>query len=92
MKEQNQNQTITLKVNGLDVSFEPTLTAYNKSLNEAAREEDMVGAINTYLKRIVTPETREALAELLKKPGLGAQIAKKVNELYAPTADIEVKQ
>lgn len=91
MTTQNKN-VITLTINGNAVQFAPTLVAYNKSLNEAARDEDVVGAISTYLKRIVVPESRDALAELLKRPGMGAQIMKKVNEIYAPAAEIEVKE
>ncbi|EPN2803325.1 putative phage tail assembly chaperone [Serratia marcescens] len=82
---------ITLTIAGNDVSFEPNLQAYNKCLNESARDEDVIGAVNTYLKRIVTPESREVLLGLLLTPGAGAQIAKKVNELYAPSLEIEVK-
>ncbi|CNI11309.1 putative phage tail assembly chaperone [Yersinia pekkanenii] len=83
---------ITLSVKGLTVQFAPTLTAYNKCLNESARDENIVGAMATYLKRIAVPESRDNLAELLQLPGVGAQIVKKVNELYAPDAEIEVKE
>ncbi|WP_392433196.1 putative phage tail assembly chaperone [Yersinia sp. HM-2024] len=83
---------ITLVVKGITVQFAPTLVAYNKCLNESARDENIVGAISTYLKRIVVPESRDGLAELLQFPGMAAQIAKKVNEIYAPDADIEVKE
>ncbi|HGW3308202.1 TPA: putative phage tail assembly chaperone [Yersinia enterocolitica] len=83
---------ITLEVKGITVQFAPTLVAYNKCLNESARDEDIVGTISTYLKRIVVPESRDNLAELMKLPGLPAQIAKKVNEIYAPNAEIEVKE
>ncbi|CCQ40435.1 putative phage tail assembly chaperone [Yersinia enterocolitica] len=83
---------ITLTVKGMDVQFAPTLVAYNKCLNESARDENIVGAVSTYLKRIVVAESRDNLAELMKLPGLAAQITKKVNEIYAPDAEIEVKE
>ena len=83
---------ITLEVKGITVQFAPTLVAYNKCLNESARDENIIGAISTYLKRIVVPESRDNLAELMKLPGLAAQITKKVNEIYAPDAEIEVKE
>lgn len=83
---------ITLAVKGITVQFAPTLVAYNKCLNESARDENIIGAISTYLKRIVVPESRDNLAELLQRPGMAAAIAKKVNEIYAPDAEIEVKE
>ena len=87
----SEKNIITLTINGADIQFAPTLQAYNKCLNESARDEDIVGAVATYLKRIVVPESRDALAQLLLTPGAGAQIAKKINEIYAPTVEIEVK-
>ncbi|CNH16986.1 phage-like protein [Yersinia intermedia] len=83
---------ITLEVKGITVQFAPTLVAYNKCLNESTRDENIIGAISTYLKRIVVPESRDNLAELLQRPGMAAAIAKKVNEIYAPDAEIEVKE
>ncbi|CAI2487818.1 putative phage tail assembly chaperone [Serratia proteamaculans] len=82
---------ITLCIGGTDVKFAPTLQAYNKFLNESARANDVVGTVNTYLKRIVVPESRDALATLLFTPGVGAQIAAKVTEIFAPDIEIEVK-
>ena len=83
---------ITLKVGSVELNFAPTLQAYNKCLNESARAEDVIGAVSTYLKRIVQPESREALAGLLLMPGVGAQIAEKINKIYAPAIEIEVKE
>ncbi|PVZ87906.1 hypothetical protein C9426_09915 [Serratia sp. S1B] len=92
MSNEKTNSIITLTVGGNELKFAPTLQAYNKCLNEAARAEDLVGAIATYLKRIVVPESREALAELLLVPGLGSQIAEKINKVFAPSVEIEVKE
>ncbi|ALX92735.1 hypothetical protein AV650_03795 [Serratia fonticola] len=83
---------ITLKVGSIEYKFAPTLQAYNKCLNESARADDVMGAIHTYLKRIVTPESRDALATLLLVPGVGAQLAEKINKIYAPAIEIEVKE
>ena len=91
MSKENSN-ILTLCIGGVDVKFAPTLRAYNKCLNESARAEDVVEAVATYLKRIVVPESREALATLLLSPGLGAQIAEKINKVYAPSVEIEVKE
>ncbi|MDR4895237.1 putative phage tail assembly chaperone [Yersinia kristensenii] len=83
---------ITLNIKDITVQFAPTLVAYNKFLNESVRDENIVGAVSTYLKRIAVPESRENLAELLQTPGMAAAIAKKVNEIYAPEVEIEVKE
>ncbi|WP_145491588.1 putative phage tail assembly chaperone [Yersinia rohdei] len=91
MSKENK-ELITLNIKGITVQFTPTLVAYNKCLNESARDENIIGAISTYLKRIVVPESRDALAELLQSPGMAAAIAKKVNEIYAPEVEIEVKE
>ena len=41
--------------------------------------------------RIVTPETKEALIDVLKRPGAALQLVSKVNDIYAPELEIEVK-
>jgi hypothetical protein len=92
MKEQSEAKIITLTVGGKDIHFEPTPTAYNKALNESTRTEDVMGAMRTYLLRIVCPESREALNDVLKTPGAAPQLAKVINEQFAPALEIEVKQ
>ncbi|WP_085841457.1 putative phage tail assembly chaperone [Enterobacter asburiae] len=85
-------QIITLTVAGAELNFEPNLTAYNQLINSSAREKNAVGVVNEYLVKIVTPDSREALKELLKRPGVGMQISQVVNDEYAPALDIEVKK
>lgn len=85
-------QIITLTVAGTELNFEPNLTAYNQLINSSAREKNAVGVVNEYLVKIVTPDSREALKELLKRPGVGMQISQVVNDEYAPALDIEVKK
>ncbi|EOX3865057.1 putative phage tail assembly chaperone, partial [Cronobacter sakazakii] len=46
---------------------------------------------NNYLNRIVAAESKEALAEIIKRPGAALQLVGKINELYAPELEIEVK-
>lgn len=77
-KETGNNRLITLTVSGTELKFEPTLTAYNKLMNESARASDLVGTVITYLKRIVTPESRDALAPFLHKPGAATKIAERL--------------
>ncbi|CAM7922483.1 putative phage tail assembly chaperone [Enterobacter hormaechei] len=83
-------QKINLVVCGQEIVFVPNQTAYNKFINEMAMDNKVAPAHN-YLNRIVEPESKDALAELLKRPGAALQLAGKVNEIYAPELEIEVK-
>lgn len=82
--------TITLTVAGTDYSFSPTLVAYNGYINDLL-PSDKVAPAHNYLRKIVSPEHKEALAELLKQPGAALQLAAHVNEAFAPALDITVK-
>ncbi|MDF8328322.1 putative phage tail assembly chaperone [Aeromonas salmonicida] len=83
-------QTITLTIAGTDISFEPTLVAYNSYINGLSMT-DKVAPSHQYLKRIVCTQSKEALDTLLARPGAALQVAAKVNEQFAPDLDIEVK-
>lgn len=83
-------EKINLVVCGNEIIFEPNQTAYNKFINEMAMDNKVAPAHN-YLTRIVSAESKEALTELLKRPGAAIQLAGKVNEIYAPELEIEVK-
>ncbi|GDX05728.1 putative phage tail assembly chaperone [Buttiauxella sp. A111] len=83
-------EKIKLSVAGADICFEPNQSAYNKFINEMAMDNKVAPAHN-YLMRIVTAETKEALTEVLTRPGAAIQLAGKVNEIYAPDLEIEVK-
>ncbi|WP_105574370.1 putative phage tail assembly chaperone [Cronobacter sakazakii] len=83
-------QKINLAVCGKEIVFAPNQTAYNKFINEMAMDNKVAPAHN-YLNRIVEPESKDTLAELLKRPGAALQLAGKVNEIYAPELEIEVK-
>lgn len=83
-------EKITLKVCGNEITFEPNQTAYNKFINEMAMDNKVAPAHN-YLTRIVVAESKEALDDILKRPGAAIQLAGKVNEIYAPELEIEVK-
>ncbi|MDM3091569.1 putative phage tail assembly chaperone [Citrobacter sp. Cf136] len=78
------------RITGTPIVFEPNQTAYNKLINEMAMDNKVAPA-NNYLMRIVTPETKEALIDVLKRPGAALQLVSKVNDIYAPELEIEVK-
>lgn len=84
-------QPITLTVAGVPLTFEPNKTAYNGLINEMTMT-NKVAPMVTYLGRIVTGDCKTQLAELLERyPGCEMQIVEKVNEIYSPKLEIEVK-
>lgn len=83
-------QKINLVVCGKEIIFVPNQTAYNKFINEMAMDNKVAPA-HSYLMRIVEPESKDALTEILKRPGAALQLTGKVNEIYAPELEIEVK-
>ncbi|MBI6182401.1 putative phage tail assembly chaperone [Serratia proteamaculans] len=87
----NEKNTVTLTVNGQDISFEPSVTAYNKYVNEFMPNNKISPAIN-YLNRIVTADSKPALEAALKFAGAAMQIADAVNEQFAPQVEIAVKK
>lgn len=83
--------SLTLTVNGQDITFEPCMTAYNKYVNEFMPNNKISPAIN-YLNRIVTADSKTALETALKSAGAAMQIADAINEQFAPQVDIAVKK
>ncbi|OYD24689.1 putative phage tail assembly chaperone [Oceanimonas baumannii] len=83
-------QIITLTVNGTDLAFEPTTQAYNKYINEL-NMDDKVAPAHNYLNRVVTADSKDALAKLLNLTGAGLKIAAKVNEAFVPELEISIK-
>lgn len=83
-------QTITLTIAGTDISFEPTLVAYNGYINDLAMN-DKVAPAHNYLRKIVSAEHKKALSDLLALPGAALQLTAKINEEFAPALDITVK-
>lgn len=81
---------ITLVVKGKELVFEPNQVAYNKMINEMSMDNKIAPAHN-YLTRIISPETKEALGEILKLPGAALALVGKVNDIYIPDLEIEVK-
>ncbi|MGE6294208.1 putative phage tail assembly chaperone [Aeromonas media] len=84
------SKKITLNVAGTDISFEPTMTAYNGLINDML-PNDKVAPAHNYLKKIVCQESKEALDELLKRPSAALQLAGAINKEFAPELDITVK-
>ncbi|MGY3931180.1 phage protein [Aeromonas encheleia] len=83
-------QTITLTIAGTDISFAPTLVAYNSYINGLSMS-DKVAPAHNYLKKIVCTDSKEALDELLKRPSAALQLAGAINKEFAPDLDITVK-
>lgn len=81
---------ITLIVAGTELTFEPTVTAYNGYLNDVTMT-DKVAPSHNYLTKIVAQDSKADLTALLALPGAALQLAGKVNDLFAPQLDITVK-
>ncbi|EAA8305693.1 hypothetical protein ACD285_003143 [Salmonella enterica] len=82
---------IAMTVAGVNLSFEPNKTAFNNLLNEMTMT-NKVAPMVTYLGRIVDAECKESLNKLMEDyPGCEMQIVEKVNEIYSPKLEIEVK-
>ena len=84
------SKKITLTIAGTDISFEPTMTAYNGFINDMM-PSDKVAPAHNYLKKIVCQESKEVLDDLLKRPSAALQLAGAVNKEFAPDLDITVK-
>ncbi|WOZ76043.1 putative phage tail assembly chaperone [Kosakonia sacchari] len=83
-------ENIKLMVAGAELVFTPNTTAYNKFINEMSMDNKVAPAVN-YLNRIVAAESKDALADIVKRPGAALQLVNKINEVYAPELEIEVK-
>ncbi len=87
----SDKNTITLTINGTDITFEPSMVAYNKYVNELMPNNKISPTIN-YLNRIVSAESKPALEAALKSAGAAMQIADVINEQFAPQVDIAIKK
>ncbi|WP_241169258.1 putative phage tail assembly chaperone [Serratia marcescens] len=81
---------IEIKVNGLELVFEPNVIAFNKFINEMSTDNKVAPASN-FLRRIVHPDSKDALDKILALPGGAVKLAGKVNEIYSPELEFEVK-
>lgn len=86
-----KNKVIAMTVAGVALSFEPNKTAYNGLINEMTLTNKIAPMV-TYLSRIVTADCKDALNKLTEDyPGVEMQIVDKVNSIYSPQVEIEIK-
>jgi hypothetical protein len=83
-------KAIVLVVAGKELRFEPSLTAYNKYINEMMPHDKVAPATN-YLRRVVNKDDKSALDEVLQLPGAVMRLLHKVNEHFEDGLEIEVK-
>lgn len=82
---------IKLSINGTDITFKPSKLAYNSYINDITMNDKIAPATN-FLRRIVLPEDKEKLNEILDNhPGAALQIVEKVIKQFAPDLEIEIK-
>lgn len=86
-----KSTTITLSVAGVELGFTPNKTAFNALINEMTLT-NKVAPMVTYLGRIIEANSKAALGQLLERyPGVEMQITEKVNAIYSPQVEIEIK-
>ncbi|EEQ3298438.1 putative phage tail assembly chaperone [Escherichia coli] len=83
--------TITLQVGELELTFIPTVKAYNDLQNDFM-PDNKIAPLKNYLRRIVIKEHRDLLNQLLEKPGMPASLATAVNNEFVPEVEITVKK
>ena len=82
---------IKLSINGTDVTFKPNKLAYNSYINDITMTDKIAPATN-FLRRIVLPEDKEKLNEILDNyAGAALQIVEKIIKQFAPDLEIEIK-
>lgn len=82
---------IKLSINGTDITFKPSKLAYNSYINDITMNDKIAPATN-FLRRIVLPEDKEKLNEILDNhAGASLQIVEKVIRQFAPDLEIEIK-
>ena len=82
---------IKLSINGTDVTFKPNKLAYNSYINDITMTDKIAPATN-FLRRIVLPEDKEKLSEILDNhAGAALQIVEKIIKQFAPDLEIEIK-
>lgn len=82
-------KTITLAVNGQDLTFNLDMATYNKYVNELQPTSKVAPAEN-FLRRTVHKEQKDALNALLQIPSVGVQLAAALINEYMPDLEIEV--
>lgn len=87
----SESKAIVLVIAGAPIKFEPNEVAYNKFINEMSMD-NKVSPAHSYLMRVVVPEDKEALGDILRQPGAALQIVNEVNKEYAPQLEIFVKK
>lgn len=86
-----QESSITLQVGDRELTFMPTVKAYNDLQNDFM-PDNKIAPLKNYLRRIVIKEHRELLNELLEQPGMPASLASAVNNEFVPDVEISVKK
>lgn len=83
------DKPIKLDVNGRQMTFQMTLGAYNRYLNDV-QPTSKTGPAHNLCMRTVTDDCKTDLQELLQVPSMGVRIASHLIEEYTPDIEIEV--
>jgi len=82
-------KTITLTINGTDITFKVGVDDYNKFVNEM-QPTNKVSPAHNFLMRTVDDAGKDDLKELLKQPGAAVNIVGTLVEEYVPDLQIMV--
>jgi len=85
------NQKIVLDVNGVELTFNVNVTAYNKYQNSTTMVNKIQPATN-FLMSVVDDGDKKALKELLLQPAAALFVVGAIVEEYQPEFNITVKK
>lgn len=83
------DKTITLTVNGKDLTFNVEEADYTKFINEM-QPNNKVAPAHNFLMRAVDEASKDDLKDLLKLPGASVNIVGSLVEEYVPDLQITV--
>ncbi|MBI9080270.1 MAG: putative phage tail assembly chaperone [Pseudodesulfovibrio sp.] len=82
-------KTIVLTINGTDITFNMTAKDHTAYVNEVMPSNKVAPAHNL-LMRTVSSDSKDALKELLKLPGMAINVTAKLMEEFTPDIVITV--
>lgn len=86
----NLKDSVVVNIGGVDFTFIRDNTAYDQMINDFD-SKNKVTPFKDYLLAIVARDQKEELLEIINVPGLAMQVAAKVNEVFVPQIEVNVK-
>ncbi|QPB43070.1 putative phage tail assembly chaperone [Rodentibacter haemolyticus] len=86
----NLKDSVVVNIAGVDFTFIRDNSAFDQMINDM-ESNNKVTPFKDYLLAIVAREQKEDLLEIINVPGLAMQVAAKVNEVFVPQIEVNVK-